>query len=123
MRIRTKIWIENDDGEQLLGQGRLAILQTISRTGSLSAAARELGMSYRALWGKVRSIEQRLGVALVRGTTGGSNHGGAELTDEAREYIARFEQFSTRAIAAVERIAAELLPEGLAPTTTEPAED
>lgn len=117
MRIRTKIWIENDDGEQLLGQGRLTILEAISRTGSLSAAARELGMSYRALWGKVRSIEQRLGFTLVQGTAGGSSHGGAVLTDEARDYMDRFARFNERAIEAVDRLAAELLPEDFgAPT-------
>ena len=110
MRIRTKIWIENDAGEQLLGQGRMKILDAIARTGSLSAAARDLGMSYRALWGKVRAIEQRLGLTLVKGTAGGSNHGGAELTDEARSYMERFARFNERAIEQVERLAAELLP-------------
>ena len=112
MKIRTKIWIENEDGEQLLGQGRLKILEAVAREGSLSAAARALGMSYRALWGKVRSIEQRLGVKLVEGTSGGSNHGGAELTDDARDYMARFASFNTQAIETVERLAEELLPAG-----------
>ena len=109
MRIRTKIWLETDDGQPVLGDGRLEILETVARTGSLSGAARELGMSYRSLWGKVRSAEERLGVALVRGVAGGAGHGGAVLTAEAIELVAAFTKLRTRAEAAVSEIAAETL--------------
>jgi molybdate transport system regulatory protein len=105
MRIRTKLWVETDDGRPVLGDGRLTILEAIARTGSLSAAARELGMSYRSLWGKIRVAEQRLGVPLVRGMAGGRSHGGAALTDQARDLVAAFTAFRAEAEAAVEKIA------------------
>ncbi|MCK9458873.1 MAG: LysR family transcriptional regulator [Proteobacteria bacterium] len=109
MRVRTKIWLETDDGLPVLGDGRLGILEAIARTGSLSAAARELGMSYRALWGKVRSAEERLGVPLVRGFAGGEHHGGAALTDEARSLVAAFTALRDKAEAAVGKLAAKEL--------------
>ena len=111
MRIHTKIWVENDDGKLLVGEGRLKILHAILKTGSLSAAARELERSYRAVWGKVRATEDRLGVKLVEGVAGGARHGGAVLTDEAVEFIRRFEEFSETATGMVEELAAKMLPD------------
>ncbi|MCP4679239.1 MAG: LysR family transcriptional regulator [Deltaproteobacteria bacterium] len=108
MKVHTKIWLESDAGKLLLGEGRLEIFQAIDRTGSLSAASRELGMSYRAVWGKVRATEERLGIKLVDGVAGGPKHGGTQLTDEAHTFIARFEEFNNRARAAVDHIAIEL---------------
>ncbi|MCP4600866.1 MAG: LysR family transcriptional regulator [Proteobacteria bacterium] len=109
MNVHAKIWLETDNGKLLLGEGRLEIFRTIERTGSLSATARELGMSYRAVWGKVRSTEERFGVKLVNGVSGGPNHGGTQLTQQAKIFIARFEEFDRRARAAVNEIAEELL--------------
>ena len=111
MKIHTKIWIENDDGKLLVGEGRLKIFHAILKTGSLSAAARELGMSYRAVWGKVRATEDRLGVKLVKGMAGGAKHGGAVLTEEAVEFIRRFEEFSEKATETVEELAVTMLPD------------
>lgn len=63
--IRSKIWIEDEQGEVVFGSGRYLILETVDRTRSLQAAAKELKMSYRALWGRIKASEQRLGHALV----------------------------------------------------------
>jgi len=109
MRLHTKIWLENDQGQLLLGEGRLKILQSIKRTGSLSAAARELGMSYRAVWGKVRTTEQRLGVKLVEGETGGRSHGGAKLTENGRIFVASFERFDTKAREVVDELGRQFI--------------
>ena len=113
MRIRSKIWLENDEGRLLLGEGRLEIFRAVQRTGSLSGAARELGMSYRAVWGKVRATEERMGVDLVKGVAGGPRHGGATLTPEAIRFVERFERFASRATRAVEELADELLADGI----------
>lgn len=50
--IKSKIWIENENGEIVFGAGRLYILKAVSRFGSINAAAQELHMSYRAVWEK-----------------------------------------------------------------------
>lgn len=64
-QIRSKLWIEDADGEVVFGLGRYRILEAIDRLGSLHAAAKDLRMSYRAVWCRVRASEERLGKPLV----------------------------------------------------------
>lgn len=109
MKIQMKIWIENDDGLPLLGEGRIHILKAIKKTGSISGAARELGMSYRAAWGKVRTTEKRLGKILVKGKSGGASHGGAALTEDALDLIDYFESFLKEADKTVNALAKDML--------------
>jgi molybdate transport system regulatory protein len=63
--VRSKIWIEDSDGKVIFGLGRYRILDTINRLGSMHAAAKELHMSYRAVWMRVRSSEKRMGKKLI----------------------------------------------------------
>jgi molybdate transport system regulatory protein len=79
-RIRSKIWIEDARGKLVLGPGRLRIFDSIQRTGSIHAAAKELGMGYRAIWGKIKATEQRLGKRLLVRSVGGLHGGGSQLT-------------------------------------------
>ena len=60
-RIRSKIWIENKEGQVIFGAGRLEILAAIVRNGSIHAAAKELKMSYRAVWGETQGHRRALG--------------------------------------------------------------
>ncbi|MEJ2038572.1 MAG: LysR family transcriptional regulator [Desulfosarcinaceae bacterium] len=63
--IRNKIWIEDRQGNVVFGLGRYRMLDAVSRTGSLQAAATELKMSYKALWMRIRASEERMGRPLV----------------------------------------------------------
>lgn len=63
--IKSKIWIEDSNGEVVFGLGRYRILNAIQRYNSLQAAAKELKMGYRALWGRIKASEERLGQSLV----------------------------------------------------------
>lgn len=58
--MRSKMWIENGHGKVVFGLGRYHILDAIQRLGSLNAAAQELKMSYRAVWGRITATEDRL---------------------------------------------------------------
>ncbi|MEW6221514.1 MAG: LysR family transcriptional regulator [Thermodesulfobacteriota bacterium] len=84
-RIRSKIWIEDANGQVVFGNGRYRMLMAIDRHRSLQMAARELQMSYRALWGRVKASEERLGRVLVVREGRGSC-----LTPFARELLASF---------------------------------
>lgn len=88
-KIRARIWIEHH-GECVLGDGRARLLQEIDERGSISAAARSLGMSYRHAWEHVRKIEQRLGRRVLERTCGGSAGGGSRLTPFARRLLGDF---------------------------------
>lgn len=63
--VRSKIWIEDSRGKVIFGLGRYRILDAIRRTGSMHAAAKELHMSYRAVWMRVRTSEKRMGKTLI----------------------------------------------------------
>jgi len=90
LTIKSKIWIEDNDAQVVFGAGRLYILDAVARHGSIHAAAHELHMSYRAVWGKIRATEKRLGQPLLSRRTGGAQGGGSELTPFARELVERF---------------------------------
>lgn len=90
--IRSKVWIEDDSGKVIFGLGRLKILEAIARCGSLNAAAKELKMSYRGLWGKIKTTEESLGQPLLIKNAGGSSGGGSELTPLAKHLIEEFKK-------------------------------
>ncbi len=95
LAVKSKIWIEDDTGQVVFGAGRLYILQSVMKTGSIHAAAQELHMSYRAVWGKLRATEKRLGQPLLDRKTGGPQGGGSQLTPFAKEILERFEKLQT----------------------------
>jgi len=89
---RVKVWLEVG-GKPVFGDGKLTWLERIAETGSMREAARRLGMSYRGLWGRLRTMEERLGVQLVTRRTGGAGGGGMELTDDAKALVADYHRF------------------------------
>ncbi len=93
MNVKFKIWFE-ENGGVAFAEGRRMLLEAVDRLGSLNAAAKELGMSYRAAWGKVRATEKALGIKLLEVTTGGKGGGGATLTPDARELILKYQKYT-----------------------------
>jgi len=108
LSVKSKVWIEDEAGEVVFGMGRLGILQAVSRHGSLHAAAQELQMSYRAVWGKIQATEKRLGQNLLYKKTGGLKGGGSELTPFAKEMIEKFEKLHGLAKDAADEIFRDL---------------
>ena len=80
-------------GRPALGERHLAILEAVQRVGSLNAAAKRLGISYRDAWGKIRAAERLLGVELLTGRVGGRHGGGSRLTAVGEELLARLRAF------------------------------
>ena len=93
MQPRFNLWIEQD-GEVTLSLWRVSLLKAVEETGSISAAAEQLGVPYRRAWERLRESEKRMGLKLGEGQVGGAGGGGAALTEAGREYVARFERFS-----------------------------
>lgn len=90
---RFNLWLEKD-GEVVLSGWRVRLLQSIGQTGSITSAAELVGVPYRRAWERIREMETRLGLSLVETEVGGPGGGGAQLTDDARDLIARFLEFS-----------------------------
>ena len=88
MEIKYKIWIE-EKGKVIFGKGRDNILKAVEEQHSLNAAAKELGMSYRAAWGRLKASEERMEKKLVETT---EKEKSLQLTAQARKIIERFEE-------------------------------
>ncbi|HTM79137.1 MAG TPA: LysR family transcriptional regulator [Devosia sp.] len=90
-----------------LGPGRADLLEQISRTGSISAAGKAMGMSYKRAWGLVQALNDGFGFALVETSRGGSGQGGAHLTEAGQAVLTHYRtmQEHTRAAIAGEVIA------------------
>jgi molybdate transport system regulatory protein len=76
-----------------VGPGKISLLEGIQHTGSLSQAARELGMSYRRAWRLLASLNESFRESLVRTTTGGRGGVGAQLTPLGRGLISSCRAF------------------------------
>jgi molybdate transport system regulatory protein len=70
-----------------IGPGKISLLEHIDGAGSLSQAARELGMSYRQAWLLLNDVNQTFAEPVVTATAGGSGGGGAKLTRFGRELV------------------------------------
>jgi molybdate transport system regulatory protein len=55
----------NENNDIIMGAGRLAILESIDRTGSINQTAKELNMSYKSVWSKIKSTESHFGKPVV----------------------------------------------------------
>lgn len=76
-----------------IGPGKIALLEGISRTGSLSAAARSLGISYRRAWLLLHSVNDAFQEPAVAFSVGGKDGGGAKLTPFGVQLIASYREF------------------------------
>jgi len=91
LRARSKIWLEID-GQAVLGHGRLVLLEAVERCGSISAAARDLEISYRKAWSQLTEMEKQLPYPLLERKVGGKGGGRTHLTAQTRELMAQFRQ-------------------------------
>ncbi len=92
MKIRSKIWFENDEGETIISYGKYMLLKKIDETGSISAAAQEMGISFRKAWIMVKTINERSDTPLVISHKGGhGGGGGAILTPSGKKLLKTFE--------------------------------
>ncbi|MGH7819530.1 MAG: winged helix-turn-helix domain-containing protein [Candidatus Binatia bacterium] len=86
----------------LLGPGKVALLEQIEACGSISAAARAIGMSYRQAWFLVSTLNRVLRRPVVRTATGGRRGGGTALTPTGLRLVAAFRRIERRAERALE---------------------
>ncbi|HYG41929.1 MAG TPA: TOBE domain-containing protein [Bordetella sp.] len=77
------------------GKNRIDLLAQIDATGSISAAARAVGMSYKGAWDAIDTMNNLAGEPLVLRATGGKGGGGARLTERAHKLVATFQALET----------------------------
>ena len=84
-----------------MGPGKADLLDAIAACGSISGAARELGMSYRRAWLLVETMNQSFHQALVETATGGQHGGGALVTELGHDVVRRYRAMERKATASV----------------------
>lgn len=97
--IRISVRIDLASGKRI-GPGKIALLEAIRSTGSISAAARSLGMSYRRAWLLVEEINHALRGPAVTAETGGRRGGGAIITPVGERVVGLYRAIEAHARAA-----------------------
>ncbi|WP_299452292.1 LysR family transcriptional regulator [uncultured Pigmentiphaga sp.] len=101
LRIQFRMRIYRDGGTAV-GPGKIALLEAVVRTGSITAAAQEMGMSYRRAWLLIHELNRSLRRPAVATAVGGARGGGTTVTETGHEIIRRYRSVE----AAAERAAA-----------------
>ncbi len=73
-----------------IGPGKVALLEAIGETGSISAAGRAMKMSYRRAWQLVEELNRNIGNPVVETAAGGAGGGGTRLTEAGRTLVAQY---------------------------------
>ena len=89
MEIEGSFWVQKDD-HKFLGGDRINLLEKIDECGSITSAAKAVGISYKTAWDTVNLVNNLADRPLVERLTGGKGGGGAFLTPEGKEVVRRF---------------------------------
>lgn len=116
MKLRSIQLLVSDEGGIIMGKGRMDILRSIDRTGSINKTAKEMKMSYKSVWSKIRSTEAHFGRPVVHA----DRVTGTRLTREGRELLTRYRELNRQCMAADDAIFDTLFPEAGSKTESEP---
>lgn len=100
MKLKSHQLLVSDDGGIIMGNGRLKILDSIDRTGSINQTSKQMKMSYKAVWSKIKSTEKNFKKPIVHS----DKKTGTRLTDEGRKLLEKYKQLKMRCIQADDTI-------------------
>ena len=112
--VRFHIRDRNGDNPLAIGPGKVALLEAIQETGSITSAAKVLGMSYRRAWLLVDETNRCLVKPAVATAAGGEHGGGTALTDTGVELVARYRALERETTGAVDKAFGTLLRKTIA---------
>jgi molybdate transport system regulatory protein len=93
-RLKIRIDLGHD---ALVGPGKVELLETIGKTGSIRSAASAMKMSYRRAWILLRETQMIMGAPVIAAKTGGAHGGGAVLTETGRALVSHFRSIERKA--------------------------
>jgi len=91
MKLVYKLWLDRNG--KAFGDGPYELLKRVRETNSLHQAALQMSMSYSKAWRLIRTLEKRLGYALLERKTGGPSGGGSKVTPEADQLMKQYSRF------------------------------
>ncbi|HRH89808.1 MAG TPA: TOBE domain-containing protein [Rubrivivax sp.] len=93
LELQGALWL-SVGGRDLGGHGRIGLLRAIVEQGTLTAAAQAIGLSYKAAWDAVQTMNELAGQPLVQRVTGGRGGGSSQLTPHGLRLLQRYEQIA-----------------------------
>jgi molybdate transport system regulatory protein len=93
--IKSKIWIDGKNGT-FLAEGRISLMKQIIKSGSITAAAKEMKMSYKKAWEIIDGMNKEAKDPLVKRVSGGKGGGGTKVTEEGLKMITLFEKLNKK---------------------------
>ena len=100
-RPHPEIFLRVFLGPDMIGPGKAALLEGIARSGSISAAGRDMGMSYKRAWSLVETMNAMFAAPLVASARGGPGGGGAVLTETGHAVLALYRRIEADAADAI----------------------
>ena len=94
--VTARVKLTLHTGERFFGPGICELLERIRKTGSIQAAAAEMGMSYTKAWRILNRAEREMGACLITRVSGGRNGGSSKLTDAGEKAITDYRQMEAR---------------------------
>jgi len=91
LEVHGALWL-SAGGASLAGHGRIELLRAVAEHGSITQAAKAFGMSYKAAWDAIDTMNQRASQPVVERSIGGKGGGATKVTEFGQRLIARYEQ-------------------------------
>jgi len=107
LRLGAGLWLDQAGGAPVGGK-RIALLEAIGTQGSITAAAKAVGLSYKAAWDAVDAMNNLSAAPLVIRATGGRHGGGTRLTDHGRQLVELYRKLESGQRRMVERLQTEM---------------
>ncbi len=104
MKLKSMQLLVSEDGGIIMGKGRMDILYSIDRTGSINKTAKEMNMSYKSVWSKIKSTEKNFGKPVVHA----DRVKGSSLTAEGRHLLEAYHRLNRQCMAADDAIFEEI---------------
>lgn len=108
MEPMVKVYLMDEDGEKIFGEGPYRLLLETEKAGSLRHAASNMEMAYTKALKLLTRAEAALGYPLLTRATGGKSGGGSQLTPEGKELLAKYEVYRAKCKEANRRIYQEI---------------
>jgi molybdate transport system regulatory protein len=106
MKLRSFQMLFNEDGDIIMGKGRMDILTSIEETGSINKTAKALNMSYKSVWSKIRSTGANFGRPVVHA----DRATGTKLTEAGQDLLNRYRKLTQQCRAADDQIFERVFP-------------
>ena len=100
LKLRSSQWIVDENNNIILGKGRMEILENIEKTGSMNQAAKQMKMSYKAVWSKIKVTEKNLNAKIVHA----DRKNGTRLSREGKELVKKYKLLIKECISSDDKI-------------------